>query len=150
MLAAHSVIELPPQQTPSSTKDTSLEWKPLGPFPHTIDLFADSSVYILDTPGHLPGHVNLLCRIAPRRWICLCGDAFHDRRLLSGEKEVGTWVDEQGATLCIHLDKGEAERSLARLRALMRAEGGEVELVAAHDEAWLEANRKAVFPGRMS
>lgn len=30
-------------------------WKQLGPFPAVLDLFDDGSVYVIDTPGHLPG-----------------------------------------------------------------------------------------------
>lgn len=125
----------------------TLTWKPFGPFPHTLDLFSDSSVYIIDTPGHLPGHLNLLCRLSPNRWICLCGDAFHDPRLLTGEKDVGTWTGDDGQVFCIHFDKEGAEESIRRLRRLERDLG--VELVAAHDERWLERARERgeVWPG---
>ncbi|KAG8627632.1 hypothetical protein KVT40_005115 [Elsinoe batatas] len=99
--------------------------------------FESDLVYILDVPGHLPGHLNLLCRISPTKWLCLCGDAFHDPRLLTGEKGIGTWED-RGVVHCIHVDKKTAEESIGRLRELQKAggEGVEVELVAAHDEVW--------------
>ncbi|KAK0353590.1 hypothetical protein LTR02_012746 [Friedmanniomyces endolithicus] len=126
------------------------KWKPLGPFPATLDFFGDGSVFVVDTPGHLPGHINLLCRLAEKRWIMLCGDAFHDRRLLTGEKAVGTWEGgPHGGTLCIHLDKEGAEESIRRLREFQRLAGGEVELVAAHEEEWWERNRGKAFPGKL-
>lgn len=121
------------------------EWKPLGPFPAALDLFNDGSVYVIDTPGHLPGHLNLLCR-TKNRWICLCGDAFHDRRLLTGEREIGTWESAEGHTLCIHLDKEGAAQSIRRLRELEKMDGEKVELIAAHEEVWWEENKGKQFP----
>lgn len=120
------------------------KWKPLGPFPAALDLFEDGSVYVIDTPGHLPGHVNLLCRTR-KRWLLLCGDAFHDRRLLTGEKDIGTWEGPHG-TLCIHLDKQAAAESIARLQELQKAAGDDVELIAAHEEVWWEKNKHNAFP----
>lgn len=96
----------------SDPTDTA-KWKPLGPFPAALDLFEDGSVYIIDTPGHLPGHVNLLCRMK-ERWVLLCGDSFHDRRLLTGEKEIGTWESKEGGLICIHVDKEAAAESIRR------------------------------------
>jgi glyoxylase-like metal-dependent hydrolase (beta-lactamase superfamily II) len=121
-------------------------WKPLGPFSHALDLFADGSIYVIDTPGHLPGHINLLCRIGEERWVCLCGDAYHDPRLLSGEKEIGTWEGEGGRMCCIHLDRAKAESSIERLRALQSMG---VELIAAHDDIWCEKNQAKFFPGSL-
>ncbi|KAF2225061.1 beta-lactamase-like protein [Elsinoe ampelina] len=148
LLDAHKVIELPSPSTSPATP----QWAPLGPFPSALDLFSDSSVYILDVPGHLPGHLNLLCRISPTKWLCLCGDAFHDPRLLTGEKGIGTWEDG-GVVHCIHVDKATAEESIGRLRELRRAggEGVEVELVAAHDEVWTAGKERGsgggLWPG---
>jgi glyoxylase-like metal-dependent hydrolase (beta-lactamase superfamily II) len=126
-------------------------WKRLGPFEHVLDLLGDGSVWVVDTPGHLPGHLNLLCRTQPnpidgrKRWVCLCGDAFHDPRLLSGEKEIGTWDGEGGRSCCIHLDRQKAEESIKRLRELK--EMGDVELIAAHDDVWAKENESRFFPG---
>ena len=120
-------------------------WKPLGPFPSAFDLFSDGSVFVIDTPGHLPGHVNLLCRTKDR-WIILCGDAYHDPRLLTGEKKIGTWEGPHG-TLCIHLDKEGAAESIRRLKEFQQECGSVVELIAAHEEKWWEENRGREFPG---
>lgn len=125
--------------------EDSPEWIPLDPFPAALDLFRDGSVFVIDTPGHLPGHINLLCR-TKERWILLCGDAFHDRRLLTGEKKIGTWESSEGATLCIHHDKEAAAESIGRLRAFNEATAGECELIAAHEEIWWEKNKQYTFP----
>lgn len=128
---------------------TSSQWKPLGPFPKVLDLFHDGSVFVVDTPGHLPGHVNLLCR-TEERWLMLCGDAFHDRRLLTGEKEIGTWeLEHEGRKhiCCIHVDQEAAAASLRRLKNFDESTGNECELIAAHEEIWWEANKHRQFPG---
>ncbi|USW53544.1 Putative metallo-beta-lactamase, ribonuclease Z/Hydroxyacylglutathione hydrolase [Septoria linicola] len=150
--ASHQHFEpdtLPPDRTAEFSNPSdknSKDWKPLGPFPAALDLFNDSSVYVIDTPGHLPGHVNLLCRTKDR-WIMLCGDAFHDRRLLTGEKEIGTWENGDGHMLCIHVDKEKAAESIKRLREFDQVMGEECELIAAHEEVWWERNRERQFPG---
>jgi glyoxylase-like metal-dependent hydrolase (beta-lactamase superfamily II) len=130
------------REFPSATQEDG--WKRLGPFEHTLDLLGDGSVYVVDTPGHLPGHVNLLCRTGPGKWVCLCGDAYHDPRLLSGEKDIGTWEGENGRVLCIHVYKETAEESIKRLRELKNMGG--VELIAAHDEEWCARNEGRFFP----
>ncbi len=122
-------------------------WAPLGPFPAVLDLHDDGSVYVIDTPGHLPGHVNLLCRTGQNKWVLLGGDACHDTRLLSGEKEIGTWKNDEGQTLCIHLDKAEAEKSIERIRQLLEVNDN-VEVIIAHDHLWYEnaKNGGRMFP----
>jgi glyoxylase-like metal-dependent hydrolase (beta-lactamase superfamily II) len=124
-------------------------WKPLGPFSQALDLFGDGSVYVLDMPGHLPGHINLLCRLEPDKWVCLAGDAYHDPRLLSGEREIGTWEGEGGRTMCIHVDRGKAEESIRRLRRLQEEGGGKVEMIAAHDDGWMGRNKHRMFPSSL-
>ncbi|KAJ7696604.1 beta-lactamase-like protein [Mycena rosella] len=42
-----------------------------------IDYFGDGSLYLLDTPGHLPGHLSALARVTPSSFVLLGGDAFH-------------------------------------------------------------------------
>ncbi|KAK7025179.1 Metallo-beta-lactamase superfamily protein [Favolaschia claudopus] len=41
------------------------------------DFFGDGSFYLLDTPGHLPGHLAALARVTPTTFILLGGDTFH-------------------------------------------------------------------------
>lgn len=138
--------ELPAPGAPSGS-GRSWEWREMGPFPAVLDLLGDGSVYVIDTPGHLPGHVNLLCRTGPQSWVCMAGDAYHDCRLLNREKEIGSWTDDLGQVLCIHLDKDMARESIARLGKL--AENSEVEMIAAHDDGWYDQNEARMFPAQL-
>jgi glyoxylase-like metal-dependent hydrolase (beta-lactamase superfamily II) len=147
-IASHQHFEpdtLPDDRSSELSDLKGGDWKPLGPFPAALDLFQDGSVFVIDTPGHLPGHVNLLCRTKDR-WLCLCGDSFHDKRLLTGEKDIGTWTGPEGRTLCIHLDKETAAKSIERLRELEKTGNGQVEMIAAHDEIWWDKNKAKQFP----
>lgn len=149
-IASHQQFEpdtLPEDRSGELSDPKGEEWKPLGPFPAALDLFDDGSVYVIDTPGHLPGHINLLCRTQDR-WLLLCGDAFHDRRLLTGEKDIGTW-ELHGHTLCIHVDREAAAESIRRLREFDEATGLDCELIAAHEEVWWERNKHKQFPATL-
>ncbi|KAJ6515343.1 beta-lactamase-like protein [Mycena sanguinolenta] len=44
---------------------------------NAIDYFGDGSFYLVDTPGHLPGHLTALARTTPTTFISLGGDTFH-------------------------------------------------------------------------
>lgn len=134
-------------------------WTPLGPFPHAYDLFADGSLYIVDSPGHLPGHINALVRLAPtatspNNWLYLAGDSAHHRRILVGEAKIAVVRNEKGEVLgCAHTEKEKAEEHLERIRELMAMDGMNgisVKVVLAHDGEWYEENKeKGMFwPGR--
>ncbi|KAJ5631987.1 hypothetical protein N7490_008326 [Penicillium lividum] len=116
-------------------------WKALGPFEATLDFLEDGSVFVVDAPGHLPGHINLLCRVGPDNWIYLGGDSCHDPRLLTEERQIATWKDVHGNTGCIHVDKTRAKKTLSRIRRLEEIEGHKVEVVMAHDVEWWNKNR---------
>ncbi|PGH02516.1 hypothetical protein AJ79_07629 [Helicocarpus griseus UAMH5409] len=118
-----------------------------------IDLFRDGTLYIIDAPGHLPGHINLLAKTARKLTtsgtdtppivetgsMYLAGDACHDRRIVRGEKEIGEWIDPvHGVVCCIHTDKQMAEETIQRIRRLER---GGTEVVLAHDFEWEEVHR---------
>jgi 3-hydroxyisobutyrate dehydrogenase len=122
------------------------KWQPLGPFEAAIDIFQDGSVFVVHAPGHLPGHVNLLCRVGEKRWMYLGGDSCHDTRLLSGERSIATWTDPHGHMQCIHLNKTRAEDTLRRIRQLMQSDGEHVEVVLAHDGDWWLRNQDKAFP----
>lgn len=119
------------------------KWGSFGPFTTALDLFGDGSTYIVPAPGHLPGHINLLCRTGPQNWTYLGGDVFHDTRLLTGEKNISTW-EEDGHSYCVHIDKAEAERSIGRIQklgAICEREGLNLEVIAAHDNVWYENHK---------
>ncbi|KAJ6581614.1 beta-lactamase-like protein [Mycena capillaripes] len=42
-----------------------------------IDYFGDGSFYLLNTPGHMPGHMSALARVTPTSFVSLGGDTFH-------------------------------------------------------------------------
>jgi glyoxylase-like metal-dependent hydrolase (beta-lactamase superfamily II) len=165
-IGSHSVFEpdlLPFDRTVSlplpearSQSSSPWAWQPFSLFPHAIDLFSDSSLFIISAPGHLPGHINILAPHASSSGssLYLAGDACHDIRLFRGERDIATWVDDEGRDCCIHADVPTALETLARLRELAGGkdeELGEVEVVFAHNWAWeTEARKEGRFwPGRM-
>ncbi|KAI5843186.1 beta-lactamase-like protein [Tricharina praecox] len=118
-------------------------WKMIAGF-WMQDLFDDGSVFVVDAPGHLMGHVNLLVRTREGWWY-LGGDAAHDRGILTGENEIGTWTVEGGGCGCIHQDKEMAEETLGKIRGLL--ELCDVNVLLAHDVGWYMENRgKMVWP----
>ncbi|KAJ4991586.1 hypothetical protein SVAN01_02967 [Stagonosporopsis vannaccii] len=124
--------------------------------PQSLDLFGDGSVYIVNAPGHLQGHVNLLVSPspplsapdrastspAPPQQVYLAGDAVHSPHLLNGTKQIGTWTNDAGRECCIHVDKEKAAETIGKIGSL-RDEG--VEIVFAHDKAWEEENGGRFF-----
>jgi glyoxylase-like metal-dependent hydrolase (beta-lactamase superfamily II) len=106
--------------------------------PRVMDIFQDGSLYIVDAPGHLPGHINLLARTEVNQYVYLAGDACHDRRIMRREKQIGTWSDSEGFTCCIHANRELAEKTIMRIQELER-QG--IEVIFAHDVEW-EQNPK--------
>ncbi|KAA8649350.1 hypothetical protein EYZ11_008467 [Aspergillus tanneri] len=151
LLQDRHVVELPPSDDSvrADITDSRLTWGPLTPFPAAMDIFQDGSVYVIPSPGHLQGHVNLLCRTGPRRWVYLGGDTYHHVGLLTGEERIATWTDDQGRTLCVHTDQKAAEEMFALLRNLQLAaeeDGVELELITSHDAKWFSDNQHRLFP----
>ncbi|KAH5097392.1 hypothetical protein HBI38_157950 [Parastagonospora nodorum] len=160
-LPTASTRELPPARDEDAWKafhrQTTHTWKPLAGFPAAIDFFDDGSLYVIDAPGHLPGHINLLARVAPGKWVYLGGDCCHDPRILSGEKGIALYDDGRGGLRSVHADTDEAARTVERAARLLkkgvvREEGGgevDVEVVVAHDRGWAEGNAERFWPGRL-
>ncbi|KLO12242.1 Metallo-hydrolase/oxidoreductase [Schizopora paradoxa] len=139
---------LPPGRTDYlSPEDES--WKPLGPFAKALDYFGDGSMYIVDAPGHLQGHVNLLARTsADGGWIYLAGDSAHDWRLVHGESIAESHTPE-GGHVCMHVDKVKAEDTIRRIAEVMKLPS--VRVVLAHDAEWFAENRggTSFWPGKI-
>ncbi|KAI1432264.1 hypothetical protein GGR50DRAFT_707070 [Xylaria sp. CBS 124048] len=135
--------------------EVPLTWIPFAGFNATIDFFGDGSVYIVDCPGHLYGHVNLLVCTGRGKYVYLGGDCCHDGRILTGERGVAEYVDERGEMRSAHVNTRLARESLKRIRecraSLQREEEEgvevEVEVVIAHDKGWRERNRHRFWPG---
>ncbi|KAJ9402498.1 hypothetical protein DTO282F9_694 [Paecilomyces variotii] len=126
------------QLIPIGEPDFRQPWTTHPDLGSVIDLFKDGSLYIVDAPGHLPGHINLLAKTAPQRYVYLAGDACHDRRIMRRQKEIGEWHDPEGHICCIHADKKVAEETIGRIRDLERKG---VEIIFAHDVEWEEDRR---------
>jgi glyoxylase-like metal-dependent hydrolase (beta-lactamase superfamily II) len=176
LLDSQRLVQLPPtrlsgMQTPRTSFEDSLAflpetrtmaarlfsrpWQRIGLFEAAMDIFGDGSLYAVSAPGHLDGHLNLLCRLSSGKYVYLAGDSCHDTRLLHGTKSVATWIDEDtGGTCCIHKDKTLAERTISVIRDTMRGlapELGQVEVVLSHDVTWEQDAKKAqrFFPGEL-
>ena len=129
----------------------SENWKPIGPFLHSLDFFGDGSMYLIDAPGHLPGHLNLLVRTSSTGgWVYLAGDAAHDWRLIRGHGEIAMYPDAEGKMTCIHRNKGDAEETIKRIAEM--ASMPRVRVVLAHDGEWYHdsRNKSSFFPGKMA
>ena len=116
----------------------------LGPFAHALDFYGDGSLYIVDAPGHLPGHINVLARTsADGSWVYLAGDSAHDWRIITGEAKIAT------EPFCIHTNKEQAEAHIARIRELQA--NPRVKVILAHDIPWYEENKggDAYWPGEI-
>ncbi|KAL2205530.1 hypothetical protein CC79DRAFT_1276684 [Sarocladium strictum] len=134
----------------NSSQTDSWSWEPLASFPHVLDFFGDGSVYVVDSPGHLYGHVNLLLRVAERRYIFLGGDCCHDPRILSGEKGIALYDDGKGGLRSVHTHTGVAKNTLESINDFVKAkreeEYIECEIIVAHDGTWREKNRHRFWP----
>ncbi|EOO02331.1 hypothetical protein UCRPA7_2169 [Phaeoacremonium minimum UCRPA7] len=143
---SNSQVKLPPSAAKWS-------WEPLAAFPHALDFFGDGSLYVIDSPGHLYGHVNLLARVGDRKYVYLGGDCCHDPRILSGEKDIALYDDGRGGKRSVHVDTGVARKTLDQITEFVkeRREGGvlEVETVVAHDGVWRAQNRHRFWPGNL-
>jgi len=129
-------------------------WEPIGPFQRALDFYGDGSMYIVDAPGHLPGHLNLLARTSSDGgWVYLAGDSAHDWRLLTpGGGDILTGVNDEVRGLvcyCSHSDKAVAADHISRIKKLM--EVPRVHVLLAHDGPWYEKNKggEAFWPGKI-
>lgn len=110
-----------------------------------MDFFGDGSMYIIDAPGHVDGHINILARTSgDGAWILLGGDSAHHPDLITGKMEVAYRVDLDGAVTCVHDYKEVAEETIQRMRLLL--EVPRVQVLVAHDSVWYGENKgKEVF-----
>ena len=128
-------------------------WPPLGPFPHALDFYGDGSLYVVDAPGHLPGHVNVLARTsADGGWVYLAGDSAHDWRLVRGQAEIAVVDDPRGPNgkICMHVDKAEVEATIKRIADVLTLP--RVKVILAHDAEWYEENKGGgqFWPGKIT
>lgn len=115
-------------------------WSSLGSFPDAHDYFKDGSLFVINAPGHCPGHINLLVRTDETHWILLAGDTAHSSGLLSGICTTAEFIDEAtGILTCAHHNRQLAEEHQERVRQIGRLPN--VEVILAHDEEKYESLR---------
>ncbi|KAK8101108.1 uncharacterized protein PG998_007484 [Apiospora kogelbergensis] len=150
--------KLPPRASSRITADTpkgekGWAWTPLAGFSHTLDLYGDGSVYVVDSPGHIYGHVNLLVHTGEDKYVYLGGDCCHDPRIMAGEKGFAEYPDNQGGVRSVHTETAIARDTLGVIKAFAEAPAGlpgkkvKIEVVVAHDAIWAERNRGCFWPG---
>ncbi|KAF8911678.1 hypothetical protein CPB84DRAFT_1743043 [Gymnopilus junonius] len=87
-------------------------WKPIGPFPRAFDSYGDGSLYIVDSPGNVDGHMNILARTsADGAWMYLAADSAQHWKLITGEAKIKVGVPGH-PYFCVHHDKAKAESIL--------------------------------------
>ncbi|EJD54957.1 Metallo-hydrolase/oxidoreductase [Auricularia subglabra TFB-10046 SS5] len=116
---------------------------PLGPFARALDYFGDGSLYVVDAPGHVAGHINLLARMRGGEWVYLGADTCHDVRIFSGERHVCVFPDGRSA----HADRETALEHLEKVRTLRDAYG--VRVILAHEYKWDEEHKDEYFPASL-
>ncbi|TFK28050.1 Metallo-hydrolase/oxidoreductase [Coprinopsis marcescibilis] len=122
-------------------------WTPIGPFPRGHDFYNDGSVYLIDSPGHLRGHINILVRTSSDgSWLFLAGDSVHHWEILNGEAKVAVGAPWD-SHFCIHEDLPKAEEHIEHIKQLNALPRTQV--ILTHDVPWYAANKNgpAFFPG---
>lgn len=114
-----------PEQSRVDLVDFKGEGEQHGPFGRSVDLLGDGSIRLLSTPGHTPGHLSLLLRVAGGRTVLLVGDAAYTLRN----------VREEILPLLTASDRAYRD-SLREIAAFAEQEPGAT-LVPSHDpDAW--------------
>lgn len=101
------------------------------PFEKGVDLFGDGSFFILDAPGHMPGHQMAIARTGEDEWIAMGGDCCHHRKLLEDRsKDISVDVGPNGQP-GFHKNPIDARKTISKTQLLH--EKPEVLVVLAHD-----------------
>ncbi|KAL8292176.1 hypothetical protein RQP46_001642 [Phenoliferia psychrophenolica] len=121
-----------------------------------MDWWGDGSVYILDTPGHLPGHLGMLVRTSstPSSFLLLVGDASHHRALFTccthTHYKIPTFPSPTGVLTSAEYNLADTYATLARVQRMEREE--DVMVVMAHDPALLKVVERhgRMWPGNVN
>lgn len=106
------------------------KWQPLGPFERAHDYFGDGSLYLIDTPGHLLGHLGALIKTDDNEWIFTGGDCCHHRSILVGNRPMSVTLGPAGQK-SFHADTSTAQKTIAKIKELDKT--GQVLVALAHD-----------------
>ncbi|EDU49204.1 Lactamase-B domain containing protein [Pyrenophora tritici-repentis] len=110
------------------------EWKGVGAFDRAYDVFGDGSAYIIDAPGHSPGHQMMLLRTtsgsteSDDTFVLLAGDGYHHPALI---KDPRLTARSPYAKAGMHVDPEQALDTIYRTREFARREN--VWVIGAHD-----------------
>lgn len=121
------------------------EWIGLGSFDRAYDVFGDKSAYIIDAPGHSPGHQMMLVRTMSgstekeSTFVLLAGDCYHHPDLL---KEPKLTARPPYAKSGMHADPEQAVDTMLRTRKFARQDN--VWVVGAHDTSVGEGIKSGV------
>ena len=97
---------------------------PFGPYERAVDFYGDGSLYLVDSPGHLLGHLAAAARIAPNSFLFLAGDTCHNRICYSPGERLISELN--------HMDIETARHTVKRLVKL-NDEYPNVIIMIAHD-----------------
>ena len=102
---------------------------PFATFPRAIDFYGDGSLYLVDTPGHTPGHIAAVARVASNAFVFLGGDVCHHRQgYTPGTRTISGRMHEDIA----------ASRDTIRRLAKLYEEMPNVEVILAHEAGKVE------------
>lgn len=115
-------------------------WQDVGAF-KGHDFYGDGSMWLLDAPGHAPGHIAALVRTEPGTWHLLAGDGAHHVSLIDAKpaaigvfpakKNPASDQSDPERLTTFDDDPEESVRTMARLARMDQEEGVNVWL--AHD-----------------
>jgi len=94
--------------------------------------FGDGSLYLVDTPGHMQGHLGALARTGKDEYVFMGGDCCHHRRILEDDNaQISCTCGPGKLSTGFHKDLKAAKESIERVKVLDRRD--DVMVVLAHD-----------------
>jgi glyoxylase-like metal-dependent hydrolase (beta-lactamase superfamily II) len=108
-------------------------WIGLGAFDRAFDVWGDGFAYLIDAPGHSPGHQMMLIRVKTNAagdddFVLLAGDCYHHPALLKDPKRTARPPYSKGG---MHADPEEAVITIKCTKAFSEKE--DVWVIGAHD-----------------
>ena len=120
----------------SESPETSTKWiRPFGSFDVAYDFYGDGSVYLVDAPGHVAGHMLAAVRVGPNTFVLLAGDTCHSRECYAGAQRM---ISKE-----MHGNFDVAQESVKRLGGVDK-ELDEVLVILAHE--WEREREIPLFP----